>query len=89
MWHVYLIRCNDNSLYTGITTNLKRRHREHVMGRIGSKYVRSKGIDTMHTVACYSSRSEAQSEESRIKKLTHEKKEALIQDQGVVLESEN
>ena len=40
-WSIYLLRCNDNSLYTGIATDVKKRLFEHVEGR-GAKYLRGK-----------------------------------------------
>lgn len=40
MWYVYLLLCKDNSLYTGITDNLKRRFAEHQEGK-GGRYTRS------------------------------------------------
>ncbi len=40
MWHVYIILCEDKSLYTGITNNLERRFRQHVEGK-GGEYTRS------------------------------------------------
>ena len=39
-WHLYLLRCRDDSLYAGITTDLDRRFREHATGR-GAKYTRA------------------------------------------------
>ena len=38
-WFVYMIRCMDSSLYTGITTDVKRRYEEHEKGR-GAKYTK-------------------------------------------------
>jgi len=38
-WHVYIILCSDETLYTGITTDIERRMREHASGR-GAKYFR-------------------------------------------------
>jgi putative endonuclease len=40
-WHVYIVECNDGSLYTGITTDIERRIKQHNDG-IGSKYTRSR-----------------------------------------------
>ena len=43
-WHLYLIRCHDGSLYTGITTNVARRFAEHQgNGDTGAKYIRGRG----------------------------------------------
>ncbi|MCG6533630.1 MAG: GIY-YIG nuclease family protein [Syntrophales bacterium LBB04] len=40
-WQVYMILCSDNSLYTGITTDVERRYREHQAGK-GAKYFRGR-----------------------------------------------
>ncbi len=42
-YYVYIIRCQDNSLYTGITTDVERRYEEHKKG-IGAKYTKIKKI---------------------------------------------
>lgn len=41
MWHVYMLRCRDGSLYTGVTTNLTWRLRAHNAGR-GARYTRAR-----------------------------------------------
>lgn len=41
MWHVYIVRCADGSLYTGITTDLERRIAAHNVGK-GAKYTRAR-----------------------------------------------
>ena len=77
-WHVYILRCSDGSLYTGVTTDLQRRIREHNETSRGAKYTRSRRPVTL----CYSQefpdRSSAQSEECRIKKLKRSLKLELI-----------
>lgn len=78
MWYVYIIRCEDDSLYTGITTNINRRFAEHISGKLGAKYTRAnkpKKIVYQHT---YKTRSEASQEEARIKKLSKSEKEKLL-----------
>ena len=40
-WHIYIILCSDDSLYTGITTDVERRFRQHADGR-GAKYFRGR-----------------------------------------------
>ena len=40
MWYIYIIECKNNTLYTGITTDIDRRFKEHQKG-IGSRYTRS------------------------------------------------
>ncbi|MBO8142933.1 MAG: GIY-YIG nuclease family protein, partial [Firmicutes bacterium] len=42
-YSVYLVRCSDGSLYTGITKNVSRRIEEHEQGAMGAKYLRGKG----------------------------------------------
>ncbi len=42
-WSVYLLRCGDGSLYTGIATDVSRRVAEHKEGEIGAKYLRGRG----------------------------------------------
>ena len=78
-WYVYIIRCSDASLYTGVTTDVERRFAEHKEGgRKGSKYARAKiPIKVVH-VEIYSSRSEAQKREYVIKHMTRAAKEELI-----------
>ncbi len=46
MYYTYIIRCRDNSLYTGYTIDIKRRLREHTKG-INSKYTRSRGFSKL------------------------------------------
>lgn len=76
-WQVYILRCSDNSLYTGITTDIERRFRQHAEGR-GAKYFR--GRQPLQVVYCSGghSRSSASQEEARIKLLTRTEKDLLI-----------
>ena len=74
---VYLLLCGDKSIYTGITTDLKRRFAEHQVGR-GGAYTRSrKVVKVLYTEPC-KTRSEALKRESKIKSWSREKKLALI-----------
>lgn len=41
IWYLYLIECEDGSLYTGITTDVERRYAQHVAGK-GARYTRMK-----------------------------------------------
>ena len=41
-WFVYLLHCSDQTLYTGITTDLQRRLQEHNGGRAGARYTRAR-----------------------------------------------
>lgn len=77
-WCVYMIRCSDASLYTGVTTNIDRRFAEHKEGKLGAKYTRAKiALHVAYMEPC-ASRSEAQVREAQIKKLSKEEKETLI-----------
>ena len=77
MWVLYIIRCNDNSMYTGITTDLQRRLSSHLKGT-GAKYTKGKGpFEILHTEQ-YNNRSEASKREYQVKKLTLQKKLDLI-----------
>lgn len=82
MFFVYMIRCEDNSLYTGITTDVLRRYREHIsQGKKCAKYTLShKAVSIEAAWNAGRSRSEASRAELFIKKLSKEKKELLIRD---------
>ena len=78
-YYVYIVRCADGSLYTGITTNLTRRLRQH-NGEIrgGAKYTRSKRpVEIVYTQLA-ENRSLASKEEYRIKQLSRKQKLSLI-----------
>ncbi|MFC1906864.1 GIY-YIG nuclease family protein [Chloroflexota bacterium] len=78
-WHLYLIRCHDGSLYTGITTDVARRFAEHQRnGDTGAKYLRGRGPLVLVFQKNLGSRSLALSVESKVKKLSKAKKEELI-----------
>jgi putative endonuclease len=77
MYYVYIIECKDGTLYTGITTDVKRRFQEHGSGR-GGFYTRAKKISKLlYTEEC-ENRSIALKRESEIKAWHREKKLALI-----------
>lgn len=77
-WSVYMIRCSDASLYTGVTTDIDRRFKEHKEGKTGAKYTRAKIVLHVAYVETCASRSEAQVREHQIKKLSKAEKEALV-----------
>ena len=80
-WHLYLIRCRDGSLYTGITTDVARRFAEHQgNGDTGAKYLRGRGPLMLVFQKNLGSKSLALGVESRVKKLSKAKKEELIID---------
>ncbi len=75
---VYILQCRDGSLYTGITTDLARRLREHNSGR-GAKYTRSRGPVTPVYWEVQEDKSAALRREAAIKSLSRQEKLALIQ----------
>lgn len=76
-YFVYLLECEDNSLYTGITTDVRRRFLEHVNGT-GGHFTRARKAKRIVYTEQHSDRSSALRREAAIKKLTREKKLALI-----------
>lgn len=72
-WVVYLIRCSDQSLYCGITNNLKNRLAAHNSGR-GSKYTRSRRPVELAGVSSEMTQSDALKLEYRVKRLPASKK---------------
>lgn len=81
MPYIYMIRCEDDSLYTGITTDVPRRMREHYYRKkSGAKYTKSRQMKALEMVWETDTWSHASSLEYRIKKLKREEKMALIAD---------
>lgn len=80
MWHVYMVRCEDDSLYAGVTTDIERRMREHNAGK-GARYTRSRRPVALVYTEKARSQSEALQREVQIKKMTKQKKENLVQGQ--------
>ena len=78
MWYLYILRCGDGTLYTGITTDIQRRLEAHRQGR-GAKYTRGRGpLKLVYTETC-ANHSDALKRELEIKAMTREQKEALIE----------
>lgn len=67
-WYLYLIECDDGSLYTGITTDVERRYAQHVAGK-GARYTRMKKPVRLVGFRECGSKSEALRAELAIKKL--------------------
>ncbi|WP_229120677.1 GIY-YIG nuclease family protein [Halapricum desulfuricans] len=75
--HVYVLRCADDTFYTGYTTDVERRVEEHQAGQ-GAKYTRGRTpVELLH-VESYETRSEAMSREYEIKQLSRADKERLV-----------
>ena len=76
-WCVYMLLCDDNTIYTGITNDLKKRFENHISGK-GAKYLRGrKPLEIIYTEN-FQNRSMATKREIEIKKLNRRKREALI-----------
>ena len=75
-WCVYMLRCADATLYTGITTRLERRIEVHNAGR-GAKYTRSRLPVELVYEERVEGRAAALSREAQIKRLTADEKRAL------------
>lgn len=78
-WFVYLVECIDGTIYTGCTTDVTRRIAEHNGATSGAKYTRSRRPVKLLAYFPSATRSTAQSEESKIKKLTRSQKLKLIE----------
>jgi putative endonuclease len=77
-YSIYIVRCNDGTLYTGIAIDVERRIEEHQAGPRGAKYLRGKGPLRLEFSEMIGDRSTAQQFEYRVKRLERERKEALI-----------
>lgn len=76
---VYLLECADGTLYTGITTDMERRLKEHNSSTLGAKYTRARRPVTLVYQKAYQNRSQASVEEFRIKSLSRTEKMSMIQ----------
>ena len=76
-WTVYVARCSDGTLYTGVTTDPGRRLAQHNAGA-GGAYTRSRAPVVLVYWEEANSRSEAQQREHAIKRLSRSEKEALV-----------
>lgn len=79
-WCVYIILCSDNSLYTGITTDVAGRFQQHAAGR-GAKYFRGRQPLQVVYLENGHSRSTASRREAQIKAMHRTDKEALVSSQ--------
>jgi len=78
-WSLYLIRCSNKSLYTGITTDVDRRFQEHQSNSpLAAKYLRGKGPLELVFQTEVGNRSKASIAEAEVKKRSKIDKEALI-----------
>lgn len=77
MYYLYLLACADGSIYTGITTNLERRIKEHRDGK-GARYTAIKKVRKLLYSEPHPDRSSASKREAEIKKWSRAKKLALV-----------
>lgn len=78
IWYLYILRCRDGSLYTGITTDVEKRLEAHRCGK-GAKYTRGRGpLELVYRERC-GDHSQALKRELEIKALPREAKLALIE----------
>lgn len=73
-----MIRSDDNQLYTGITTDIARRWREHCQGKTGARYFRGRKPQSLCLLEDHTDRSSASKREAALKKLTRTAKDALL-----------
>ena len=78
MYYLYILKCADKTLYTGITTDLKRRIIEHNSSKLGARYTSSRRPVKLVYSKKFKNRSTALKEEARIKKLKRNAKLELI-----------
>lgn len=84
-WYLYLVRSQDGSLYTGITTDVARRFLQHQEGDgAGAKYLRGRGPLTLVFQRNLGAKSLALMVENKIKKLPKSKKEELLKDPAII-----
>lgn len=79
MHYTYMVKCRDESLYTGYTTDLERRVKTHNSGK-GAKYTRSRGPVSLVYYESHENKTLAMQREYEIKQLTRAKKLKLIED---------
>jgi putative endonuclease len=76
-WSVYIILCTDNTLYTGISTDVSRRFHQHAAQK-GAKYFRGRSPKQLLFIEAGHTRQSASQREAAIKKLTRQQKLALV-----------
>lgn len=77
-WTVYILRCSDTTLYTGITNNLAHRFQQHTLGK-GARYTRGRQPLSLVYTEEYETKSEALKREYIIKQMPKERKVSLIE----------
>ena len=79
MYYLYILKCKDDTLYTGITMNVHRRVKEHNTSNLGAKYTRSRRpVRLLYSSRPFETRAEVSQEEYRVKQLTRAQKLSMI-----------
>ena len=78
MYYLYILRCVDGTLYTGITVSLARRVKEHNGSELGAKYTRGRRPVKLVFSKLFRNRSIAAAAEARVKKLPRQQKLDMI-----------
>ena len=80
IWYLYIVECSDGTLYTGSTTDVDRRLREHNNSSRGAKYTKTRRPVKLVYSEVYENRSLAQKAEYKFKKLTRAQKDNIIRE---------
>ena len=78
IYYLYILKCADDTLYTGITVDLPRRVKEHNSSELGAKYTRGRRPIELGFSKAFDNRSVASKEERLIKRLSRRQKLELI-----------
>jgi len=81
-WKVYILKCSDDTLYTGVTNDINRRLKEHSTSSLGAKYTRSRRpVELVYFESC-DDKVRAMQREYAIKQFTRKEKLELISSAG-------
>ena len=78
MYYLYILKCADKTLYTGITVDLERRVNEHNSSKLGAKYTKARRPVELIYSKEFRNRVTASREEARVKSLTRKEKLEII-----------
>lgn len=87
MYYLYLLKCADGTLYTGITLDLDRRIKEHNTSKLGAKYTSARRPVELIYSKKFNNRSIASKEENRIKNLSRKEKLKLIKNPKKIMKN--
>lgn len=85
-YFIYMLRCKNDSLYTGIAIDYEKRFEEHINGK-GAKYTRAYKVKSIERIFIAKNRSEASIIESYIKKKSKKEKENILKDPNKFIEN--